>query len=130
MYDGTKIITGLVIFLAFMTFPIWYNAAMGKASYRPELQKPPLGTSCVESKEYMQSMHMNLLNSWRDWFVRQDDKTYISRVGGQERQFKMSLTNTCLKQCHTNKAEFCDKCHNYVGVAPYCFDCHLIPKGK
>jgi hypothetical protein len=125
MYDGGKIITGLVIFLGFLTFPFWYNAAMGRAGYRPELQKPVGETKCVEDTNYMRAMHMNLLYTWRDWSVREGDKYYVKE--GQ--RFKMSLTGTCLK-CHNNKEQFCDKCHNYVGVSPYCFDCHLIPKGQ
>jgi hypothetical protein len=36
----------------------------------------------------------------------------------------MSLSNTCL-DCHSNKAEFCDRCHNYASVSPYCWDCHI-----
>jgi hypothetical protein len=41
----------------------------------------------------------------------------------------MSLQNTCM-QCHPNKAEFCDRCHNYASVKPYCWDCHVEPKEK
>jgi hypothetical protein len=131
MYDGGKIIAGLAFFIGLMTSPFWYNAAIGKVEYhevdgratsRPTLQKPK--GKCVESAQYMRAMHMELLYNWREWFVRNNDKYYVS--DGQ--RYKMSLTNTCLRQCHTNKAEFCDKCHNYVGVTPYCFDCHLIPK--
>jgi len=33
-------------------------------------------------------------------------------------------------KCHTDKAKFCDRCHNYVGVTPNCWDCHVEPKGK
>jgi hypothetical protein len=40
----------------------------------------------------------------------------------------MSLTGTCLTGCHTNKAEFCDRCHNYAAVSVYCWDCHVDPK--
>jgi hypothetical protein len=39
----------------------------------------------------------------------------------------MSLQNSCMK-CHSNKKEFCDKCHNYVAVKPYCWSCHIAPK--
>jgi hypothetical protein len=39
----------------------------------------------------------------------------------------MSLTRTCL-DCHSNKAEFCDRCHTYMAVDPYCWDCHVEPK--
>jgi hypothetical protein len=31
-------------------------------------------------------------------------------------------------KCHDNKEEFCDKCHLYAGVTPYCWDCHIDPK--
>jgi hypothetical protein len=36
---------------------------------------------------------------------------------------------TCLG-CHKNKSEFCDRCHSYSGVDPYCMDCHVLPKGS
>jgi hypothetical protein len=39
----------------------------------------------------------------------------------------MSLTNTCL-DCHPNKDTFCDRCHNYMAVSPYCWDCHIVPE--
>jgi hypothetical protein len=29
--------------------------------------------------------------------------------------------------CHTSKKEFCDRCHDYTSVTPYCWDCHLAP---
>jgi hypothetical protein len=52
-------------------------------------------------------------------FVNADGKTY-----------HMSLSNTCL-DCHSNKEpEFCDQCHDYASVKPYCWDCHIEnPKG-
>jgi hypothetical protein len=34
--------------------------------------------------------------------------------------------NTCM-QCHTSKKKFCDTCHAYASVTPYCWDCHLAP---
>jgi hypothetical protein len=43
------------------------------------------------------------------------------------KSYTMALTQTCLK-CHASKADFCDRCHNYAGVAPYCWDCHIDPK--
>jgi cytochrome c oxidase subunit 2 len=39
----------------------------------------------------------------------------------------MSLQNTCM-HCHSNKQKFCDECHTYVAVKPYCWDCHIAPK--
>ncbi|HBZ55705.1 MAG TPA: menaquinol oxidoreductase, partial [Syntrophobacteraceae bacterium] len=43
--------------------------------------------------------------------------------------YNMSLQNECLR-CHSNKAQFCDQCHNYMAVAPYCFTCHVEPLQK
>ena len=36
----------------------------------------------------------------------------------------------CL-DCHSNTAEFCDRCHDYASVRPYCWHCHNDnPKGE
>lgn len=118
MYDAGKVIPGLVVFLGLITFPVWYNANTGKTGYTPELEIPE--GKCVESKMYMRSSHMDLLNDWRDRVVREGER-YIE-VDGEE--LEMSLTNGCLS-CHSDKSAFCDKCHDYVGVKPYCWDCHL-----
>ncbi|MBW2266037.1 MAG: hypothetical protein JRF28_07735 [Deltaproteobacteria bacterium] len=41
----------------------------------------------------------------------------------------MSLQNTCMSDnCHAKKTEFCDQCHDYTAVEPYCWDCHIVPK--
>jgi len=53
-------------------------------------------------------------------------RTYTSSE--HHRDFDMSLQNTCMK-CHLNKDTFCDRCHNYVGVAPKCWECHVEPGG-
>ena len=124
MRDGGKIVIGLVIFLILITFPIWYNIAKGKATYVPELAKPVKGTECVRPTEFMIANHMDLLNQWRDSVVRLGERYYVDSHG---QMVEMSLTHTCL-DCHADKAEFCDKCHSYMGVEPYCWDCHVIPK--
>ena len=52
---------------------------------------------------------------------------YTNRKG---KTYNMSLSNTCM-DCHDNKAEFCDRCHDYASVRPYCWDCHIEnPKEK
>ena len=50
-------------------------------------------------------------------------------MGPDGKQYTMSLINTCMK-CHTSKAKFCDRCHNYMAVTPDCWDCHIAPKEK
>ena len=126
MYDAGKVILGLVVFIVLVTFPIWFTQALGDASYKPELDKPVGETQCVESKEYMTAWHMDLLNQWRDAVCRDGQRIYTSRE--YKKKFEMSLTRTCLK-CHASKEEFCDECHNYVSVEPYCWECHVEPIG-
>ena len=124
LYNGGKIITGLVIFLGIFLAPLAYNA--GKAAYtQPKLKMPENEKECIESKEFMRTKHMQLLNDWRDWALRDGQRMYVNSKG---KEFEMSLQKTCMK-CHTNKAEFCDKCHNDAAVSPYCWDCHIQPEG-
>ncbi|MBI5100227.1 MAG: sulfate reduction electron transfer complex DsrMKJOP subunit DsrJ [Nitrospirae bacterium] len=128
MYNGGKIIAGLIVFVAFFAFPFYYN--LGRANARPE---PKLNTpvimglaekKCVESRDFMRAEHMQLLNDWRDSVVRDNNRIYSNAEG---KKFNISLQNTCM-DCHSNKKEFCDRCHNYMAVKPYCFSCHIEPK--
>jgi hypothetical protein len=129
MYDGWKIILGLIIFVGIATFPFFYD--MGKAAVpppepkidTPEIQKMA-EKKCIEEKSFMRAEHMVMLNDWRDWVVRNGNRIYIANNG---KEYEMSLQNTCMK-CHSNKKKFCDECHNYVAVKPYCWDCHIEPK--
>jgi hypothetical protein len=73
----------------------------------------------------MRAEHMQLLNNWRDSVVRDADAVYKSDTSGKV--FQMSLQNTCM-HCHSNKKKFCDECHNYMAVKPFCWDCHIAPK--
>ena len=68
---------------------------------------------------------MRLLDRWRDDAVRRAERIATTWDG---RRYEKSLTRTCLG-CHTDREAFCDRCHAYVAVSPYCWDCHLTPKG-
>lgn len=122
MNSKGMVMLGLVVFLIGATFPIWYTRAAGDPAYQPEIELPKGETKCVEDKEYMTAWHMDLLNQWRDEVVREGKRVYVSEAYGVEHE--MSLTKTCIK-CHADKTTFCDRCHNYADVAPYCWDCHL-----
>lgn len=128
MNDKKLIIAGLVIFLGLFAFPIAYN--MGKAAPAPELvltEKAKEAKTCVMPKDYMKAEHMQLLDLWRHEVVRNGDRIFVNPDG---KNFDMSLSNTCL-DCHSNKADFCDRCHDYASVRPYCWDCHIDnPKGE
>jgi hypothetical protein len=126
MYDASKIVVGLAVFVVLATSPLWYNAISAAPPDAPELKMPQNGeVQCVESTDYMRANHMDLLDQWRDTVVRDNVRTYTSELSG--RAFDMSLSNTCL-DCHSNKSQFCDACHTYSAVEPYCWDCHVIPE--
>jgi len=121
------IVLGIVIFIIVVTFPFWYGK--GKTSPPPtlSLDAPAIAQlkdkRCVEDKAFMRENHMKLLDTWRNEAVREGKRLYTAKGG---RTYEKSLSGTCLK-CHTNKEQFCDRCHNYLGARPKCFDCHSIP---
>jgi hypothetical protein len=121
MYDSGKVIAFLIILVGLVTFPIWYGLASGAADVRPEPKKE--AGKCVESADYMRAWHMDILNEWRDEAVREARRTYTSARGVK---FEKSLTNTCM-DCHKDEEKFCGECHDYVGVDPYCWNCHNLP---
>lgn len=129
IYDGWKIFLGLIVFITFFTLPFWLNLSSAQSKIRPQLVYPKDAKQCIEDKDYMNHYHMDLLNNWRDSVVRMNFR-YIVRNGGilthNGEKLEMSLTLACLK-CHNNKAQFCDQCHNYLDVKPYCWDCHVQP---
>ncbi len=106
--------------------PFWYNAGTGQATAGPDIVKPTRSQQCIESTEYMKANHMQLLVQWREDVVRNGDRSYVATDG---KQYEKSLTGTCLSsRCHANKAEFCDRCHDYSYVQPNCWNCHTAPK--
>jgi hypothetical protein len=123
MYDGGKIITGLILFVLFATFPIWYNH--GDASAVPKVELPKDSKQCVLPADEMRATHMKLLNEWRDEVLRTADRSFDVTIGGKK--YQKSLMNTCM-QCHSSKKKFCDSCHEYASVVPYCWDCHIAPE--
>jgi hypothetical protein len=126
MNDKKVIIAGLVVFLVAVTCPFWFTHLSGAKVSRPVLEKPVGETRCVEDKTFMRENHMQILNEWRTMSVRNGVTQYTSKSYGVK--YEASLTRTCLK-CHTKRAESCDRCHNYVDVAPNCWNCHNERKG-
>jgi len=124
MYDAGKILPGMALFLAVVLAPIWYNVGSGQAAAGPDIVKPVSEKECVEPAQYMRDNHMQLLIRWRDDAVRDGKRTYVASDG---RSYEESLTGTCLR-CHSNKGEFCDRCHDYSNVQPSCWGCHTSPE--
>jgi hypothetical protein len=128
LYDRGKIIAGIAVFLIAATFPFWYNLRKAAAPPDLRLDTPVIlelkEKRCVENTDFMRSNHMKLLNTWRDSAVRKGNRTYHATYG---KAFDISLTGTCLK-CHSNKAQFCDRCHDFAGAKPACWNCHIVPE--
>jgi hypothetical protein len=125
MYDKGKILIGLGIGILILLFPFLYS--VGKAAKAPEpvlTEKAKAAKECVEPLAFMRAKHMELLDRWRQEVVREDIRYYKSSNG---KTYYKSLQVTCM-ECHSNKSKFCDQCHNYTGVSPFCWDCHIAPK--
>lgn len=129
MYNGGKVMAGLIIFLLLITSPFLLHIGKPDVAPQPSLDTPVIkqmsDKQCVESADFMRTGHMQMLNDWRDQVVREGKTVYVSSSG---REYEMSLENSCLN-CHSNQQEFCDSCHTYADVDPYCWDCHTNTKG-
>ncbi len=123
MRRPTLLVAGLAAFVALATWPVWHALA-GPRPTAPELARPVGATECVAPTDYMRASHMKLLVEWRDRVVRDGVRAYTDRHG---RVVTMSLSKTCIGACHTDKTKFCDRCHDYTGVKPTCWDCHVVP---
>ncbi len=121
MRDRPLIYTGLLLFLAILTFPVWRNLSVRANAKGPNLILPAREKQCVAPIEFMRTSHMSLLLDWRENVVRRSGRDFAAPDG---RHYTMSLTGTCLHQCHTAKAEFCDRCHTYAAVDLPCWNCH------
>ena len=132
IYDAKPILTGLAIFVVLATFPVWFSHGKADPAPVPGIDTPVIQKmaqkQCVLPKDEMITGHMKLLNDWRTQVVRNGKRMYVASDG---KTYEMSLQNECVR-CHSNKSEFCDRCHTYAGLklgtTPYCWNCHVAPK--
>jgi hypothetical protein len=128
MYDKGKIFTGLALFALLFLSPLLVDMVTGGSILEPDLEPArqmarEMGTTgCIEDTAYMKANHMDMLNQWRNLVVREGFREYTSAKDGKT--YEISLSNTCLK-CHSNYQNFCNRCHTYNEVVPFCWDCHL-----
>ena len=125
MRDRVLIAIGLVLFVSMVTYPMWHAAYAKTTAMGPQVKLPEQQKACVAPVAFMRASHMKLLTDWREGAVRDGRLNYAAYDG---KTYRVSLSSTCLGQCHTNKQEFCDRCHKYAAVSgPYCWDCHVEP---
>ena len=127
LYDIKYIILGLLIFFGLVFSFVAPNLGKTVAAPTPKLDTPAIqklaekDRKCVMPTDYMRANHMQMLVDWREAVVRDGQREFINPEG---KKFVASLSNTCM-DCHSNKTQFCDQCHNYVAVVPNCWGCHL-----
>lgn len=110
----------VVVPILIIVFPFLYSLAGAvfggdPQSVRPFLEYPDPAKykECVRETEYMRFHHMDLLKELRIKVVRD----------GQPQELGF---DKC-RQCHPNKNQFCNKCHNSVSLYPDCWGCHYYP---
>jgi len=70
--------SGLLVFLALFSYPIWHGVRAKTSTGEPELKMPAGEKKCVAPREYMRAAHMDLLMRWRDGAVREQGRRYVS----------------------------------------------------
>lgn len=84
------------------------NAAIEE--YAQTLPKPELSSACAQ---YTDGQQPAAVPSGTQFGISFEDmRNHMNYLKEAEHS-----TNDCLG-CHTNRQEFCDRCHNYVGVDP------------
>ncbi|VAX19075.1 hypothetical protein MNBD_NITROSPINAE02-1308 [hydrothermal vent metagenome] len=101
-----------VLFLIILAFPLYYNVFAG-APPAPEIKVDKPG-KCIAETSWMRSNHMKMLMHTRDNVVREGFRETNHGIQG-------------CRSCHEKRSEFCDKCHEYIGVQPECWNCHNYP---
>lgn len=107
----------VLVFLTVLAFPFTYNAfSVGLFSASgPKLEIARPG-KCVEETSWMRNNHMKILLHVREDAVREGIRKVDHSLHGCQR-------------CHPNREVFCNSCHEYVGVEPECWNCHIYPSG-
>jgi hypothetical protein len=81
------------------------------ANRKPFLEVPSATSQrCVRDPHWMRQNHRVLLEELRDKTVRDG--------------IRSEVTLRSCSQCHKDKSQFCDKCHQAVNLYPDCFNCH------
>jgi hypothetical protein len=117
--------------LVLIVFPLVYSlvdaAIPGRAAAEPFLEFPEGEERCVRDTEYMRYHHMNLLLEIRDEVQRDGIR---KRAVGMSHCYPEEGETDCYicRDCHDNRAAFCNRCHNAVNLSPDCFGCHYYPE--
>ena len=135
LYDFKYIALGLLIFFGLVLSPLLPNLGKTVAAPDPKLDTPAIqklaekDRKCVMPTDYMRANHMQIAGRLAGIGGPNRRPAGAVFVNPEGKKFLASLSNTCM-ECHSNKTQFCDQCHNYVAVTPNCFGCHLDKEQK
>jgi hypothetical protein len=110
----------MFVLIAVILLPVGYSAftamfARGSPEDQPFIQVPDSqDKQCVRETSYMRYHHWELLREIREQVVREGVRGEIG-------------LNSC-RECHPNRAQFCNQCHEAVSMRPDCFGCHYYPE--
>lgn len=146
MNSKAGVVTVLVIAVVVLTVPLWValgQRVTGRLKPAPEIPKPTNSELCIMKEPRAQ--HMQVIDEWRNSVVREGKSVYKSQnhvdpKTGEPVEYVMSLTQTCLLECHASEKDpatdaegnvlsvqqrFCNECHQFANIRPNCWDCHL-----
>jgi hypothetical protein len=118
--NGSKASVAVIVLVGVVLFPVGYSAftaifARESPNEVPFIQVPDSqDKQCVRETSYMRYHHWELLRQIREQVVRDGIRGEIG-------------LNSC-RECHPNRAQFCNQCHNAVSLHPDCFGCHYYPE--
>jgi hypothetical protein len=106
-----------VIILSPFAYSVGRFTWLSRSRPKPFLQvSSSSSTRCVRDIAWMRQNHRLLLFELRDKAAREG--------------IRNEITLSSCSQCHKDKTQFCDKCHNAANVHPDCFDCHSYSKSS
>lgn len=109
----------VIVAAVVILFPVVYSFmsyvfAGGTSSEMPFVVLPgPEHDKCVRDTHYMRFHHWELLKDMRE------------RVRTRNRG---DINFDRCRECHTNRATFCNRCHDAVNLQPDCWGCHYYPE--
>ncbi len=125
---GRANLAAVVLILAAIALPALVSAVGALVAREPEvfLVLPEDHDECVRDTEYMRFHHMDLLLEIRDQVQRDGQRrgdVGFTECHPLEGQAECALC----KDCHANRATFCNRCHEAVDLKTDCFGCHYYP---
>lgn len=106
--------TWATAFVGIILLPVLFSLLKPLWAAEPEifLEAPDSRwENCVRDTEYMRFHHMDLLKEVRGDVIRNGLKGGITLAGCGD--------------CHHNRDQFCDRCHEKASVTLDCFGCHF-----